>query len=473
MAGSFGEARAQILSLRPAELRAKSGEVRSFGTESVAAGSTLRASATRLGAQRGAPYQAYEERLTPTAGWLTDLGRPSADTGASLENAAGAAERAQMVLAQQEEALARYGSNPGTTPAAFAAAQAQALATLNRAIGEVTQAYGQVVPPQPTAAPVVAGGGSGAAAGARQATGSATGAVSGAGAGAAGSRPGGVASDAGAAGTGALGPTSGPFAGFVQDPTTGNLVDPGTGRQVDAGGRFLDPITGQPFGPASPFVSRLEGLDGGVSPFGGVPGAPGGVGAGASGGVGGGGAGGPVGLGFTGAGSAGPGTAGLGTAGLGAVGLGGAAVVAGGGFLAAGAGGRARGNGFFAGLYGGVVPPSLAGGNPAAAQLRQQASENLAASAGTAQRYAAIASGQPQGAYLPPIMGAGAAIGTGGRSARPRRSGVPAEGEPATVWGAAAGGDDRRKRSTTSSTEVEDDDIWTGGAATPRRLDGR
>ena len=47
-----------------------------------------------------------------------------------------------MVLAQQEEALARFGFNPGTTPAAFAAAQAQALAALNAAIGEVTGAYG-------------------------------------------------------------------------------------------------------------------------------------------------------------------------------------------------------------------------------------------------------------------------------------------------------------------------------------------
>ena len=47
MAGSFAEARAQILSLQPAVLRAKAGEVRSFGSASVSAGSTLRASADR------------------------------------------------------------------------------------------------------------------------------------------------------------------------------------------------------------------------------------------------------------------------------------------------------------------------------------------------------------------------------------------------------------------------------------------
>ena len=138
MAGSFAEARAQILSLQPAVLRAKAGEVRSFGSASVSAGSTLRASADRLGARRGAPYQAYQERLAPTAGWLTGLSPLSNDTAATLVNAAQAGERAQMVLAQQEEALARFGVNPSTTPAAFAAAEAQALAALNTAIADVT-----------------------------------------------------------------------------------------------------------------------------------------------------------------------------------------------------------------------------------------------------------------------------------------------------------------------------------------------
>ena len=173
MAGSFAEARAQILSLQPAVLRAKAGEVRSFGSASVSAGSTLRASADRLGAQRGAPYQAYQERLAPTAGWLTGLSPLSNDTAATLVNAAQAGERAQMVLAQQEEALARFGVNPSTTPAAFAAAEAQALAALNAAIADVTAAYGVITPISPTAAPVVAstGGGAGTGAGSAAATG--------------------------------------------------------------------------------------------------------------------------------------------------------------------------------------------------------------------------------------------------------------------------------------------------------------
>ena len=165
MAGSFAEARAQILSLQPAVLRAKAGEVRSFGSASVSAGSTLRASADRLGARRGAPYQAYQERLAPTAGWLTGLSPLSNDTAATLVNAAQAGERAQMVLAQQEEALARFGVNPSTTPAAFAAAEAQALAALNTAIADVTQAYGVITPVTPTAAPVVANAAGGAGTG--------------------------------------------------------------------------------------------------------------------------------------------------------------------------------------------------------------------------------------------------------------------------------------------------------------------
>jgi hypothetical protein len=461
MAGSFAEARAQILSLQPAVLRAKAGEVRSFGSASVSAGSTLRASADRLGAQRGAPYQAYQERLAPTAGWLTGLSPLSNDTAATLVNAAQAGERAQMVLAQQEEALARFGVNPSTTPAAFAAAEAQALAALNAAIADVTAAYGVIAPVSPAAAPVVAAG----AAGNGGLTG-VGGAVGGATAGVAAALPaGGGTSGTGAVGAGsgtaaeggATGPTSGPFAGFVQDPTTGNLIDPATGRQADAGGRFLDPITGEPFGPPSPFVSRLEGLDGGVSPVGGLLGGTAGSGA-----------------------SAGVLAPGLPGAPAGAGGLG---LVAGGAlpFLAAGGAGaglaasRGRsGSGSIAALYGGVVPPSLAGRNPAAAQLRQQAAENLSTMAGTARRYSAIASGQAPGAYLPPMAGAGVGAGAGGGGARGRS--LPRTSEPASVWGAvpgAGGGPDRRRASSRSTAEVEDDEVWNGGTTVCRLLDGR
>ena len=241
----------------------------------------------------------------------------------------------------------------------------------------------------------------------------------------------------------ALGPTSGPFAGFVQDPTSGNLIDPATGRQADASGRFLDPITGEPFGPVSPFVSRLEGLDGGVSPVGGLlGGVPGGLG--------------------TSPGALAP-----------VAGAGGAAVGAGVGTAA----GRGRGgSGSFAALYGGVVPPSLAGNNPAAAQLRQQAATNLSTMAGTAQRYTAIASGQAApGAYLPPMAGGGGGMagGGGGAARRGGRSG-PRVAEPASVWGAVGGGSsrpDRRRTHSRPTTEVEDDSVWSAGTTAPRSLD--
>ena len=264
----------------------------------------------------------------------------------------------------------------------------------------------------------------------------------------------------------ALGPTSGPFAGFVQDPTSGNLIDPATGRQADASGRFLDPITGEPFGPASPFVSRLEGLDGGVSPVGGLlGGVPGGLGA-APGALA------PV----AGAGGAGSFAGGAGFVPGGALpflGAGGAAVGAGFGTAA----GRGRGgSGSFAALYGGVVPPSLAGNNPAAAQLRQQAATNL----------------QHDGGHRPAVhrdrVGPGGAgcvpAADGGRWSRDRRrrwsatrrggrSG-PRIAEPAERVGCGRGGGsrpDRRRTPSRPTPEVEDDSVWSAGTTAPRSLD--
>ena len=127
-------------------------------------------------------------------------------------------------------------------------------------------------------------------------------------------------------------------------------------------------------------------------------------------------------------------------------------------------------------LYGGVVPPSLAGNNPAAAQLRQQAATNLSTMAGTAQRYTAIASGQAApDAYLPPMAGGGAGIAGGGGSATRRggRSG-PRIAEPASVWGAVGGGGsrpDRRRTPSRPTAEVEDDSVWSAGTTAPRSLD--
>jgi hypothetical protein len=176
-----------------------------------------------------------------------------------------------------------------------------------------------------------------------------------------------------------------------------------------------------------------------------------------------------------------PGLAGA-PAGVGAGGVGlvaGAALpfLAGGGAGAGFAASRGRaGSGSIAALYGGVVPPSLSGRNPAAAQLRQQAAENLSTMAGTARRYSAITSGQAPGAYLPPMAGAGAGAGGGG-AGRPRGRSMPRTGEPASVWGAApgAGGhpDRRRAASRSATADVEDDEVWNGGTTVPSLLEGR
>jgi hypothetical protein len=465
MAGSFAEARTQILSLRPEQLRTKAEQLRQFGIDARLAGSQLAASADEVGSQRGAPYAAYRERVTPTASWLRGLESPATSTAGELDGAAGAGDRARMVLARQEQVLAALAANPATRESQFAAAEAAALVALNQAIGEVTQAYAAIAPPAPGTAPVVvatAGGGAPAAGSGGAST--ATGAAPALGGGTAGT---GAALEAEPAGgsSAALGPQSGPFAGFVQDPLSGNLVDPATGREVDAGGRFLDPITGQPFGESSPFATRLEGLVGGAAPAGLA-----GVGAIGAGGVG-----------VPAAGVIGPAAGAVVPAGLGVAG---APAVAGGAvpFLppavgGTGALGPSRGSSArLAGLYGGIVPPSLAGPNPAGSQLNQVAAQNLQNKAAVAQRYAAIANGQApaQLGFLPPPV---AGVGGGGTGAArsARRSGPRAVTEPAGVWGAVPGSGrpEERRRRPASSADTEDEDVWTGGTEVAGLLDGR
>ena len=57
MAGSFAEARTQILSLRPEQLRTKAEQLRQFGIDARLAGSQLAASADEVGSQRGRPVR--------------------------------------------------------------------------------------------------------------------------------------------------------------------------------------------------------------------------------------------------------------------------------------------------------------------------------------------------------------------------------------------------------------------------------
>lgn len=497
MAGSFAQARAQVLSLRPEVLRTKAEQLRQFGIDARLAGSQLAASADEVGSQRGAPYAAYQERVSPTAAWLRGLESPVTTMATGLDEGAAQSDRARMVLAQQEAALDALARSPGVTPAAYAAAEAQALTAVNQAIDAVSRAYAAIAPPPPGTAPVVAGGAAGTGPGAAGAgRGAAVGtpglaaggfggtddsgggvpAGSGSGAGSGVAADGGAHLERDAGAAAALGPQSGPFAGFVQDPLSGNLIDPGTGREVDAGGRFLDPVTGQPFGQPAPFATRLEGLVGGGPAVPGLgagfpaPALAGGVGVPPPGVLG------P---------SVGAGVAPAGPIPAGSVPTAGAGSVAGAGVVpflppgavgaagpGAGRGGGRGGVGRFAALYGGTVPPSLAGSNPANGQLQQIAAQNLERRAAVAQRYTAIATGQPsaQAGYLPPpFMAAGGAAGAARPSGRGTARTVT---EPSTVWGAVPGARGDRRR-TPVSADTEDADVWTGGPPPTDLLHGR
>jgi hypothetical protein len=407
VAGSLSEAISIISSVDPGGLGTMATGFRGLGSAAVQAGSTLTGSAADVGAQHGEPYAAYEARLAPVGGWLQQVQGPITETAAQLDNAKTVSERAQWVMAQVLAALARYGAsqtNPAAAGAAMAAAEAQALAQLNPEIEKMSAAFAAIQPMDPGTAPVQNGGGGG--------TGTSDSSSSSAG------QAGTVPAGSGTVSSGAVGPQSGPYAGWVQDPTTGNLVDPATGREVDAGGRFVDPVTGEPFGDPSEYASRLEGLQGGVGPAGG----------------------GPAGL--------PPAPTGIGPA-------------------------TGTGMGAIAGYYGGMIPPSLAGPNPAASQLRQKAKENLELRADTAQRYAAIATGQGQSqgghpyAYMPPMAGMGAVPpGAGARRGRTTRHGKAMVTEPASVWGATGRGARGKPREKSGGTElVEDADVWTGQTA--------
>ena len=368
----------------PEMLRAKAEQLRQFGIDAGWRGSQLAASADEVGAQRGAPYAAYRDRVTPTATWLRDLESPANTTADGLDGAAGAGDRARMVLAQQEQMLAELAVRPTTTR--------------RRVRGGRGAGVGRGEPGHRRGDPGVRGH---RAAGARHRAGG--------GRRAGGAAPGRAPALRAPAGPGVRGrrrcgrprcraPRTaaarcsgrrrGRSPGSCQDPTTGNLIDPATGREVDAGGRFLDPITGQPFGDAV----AVRHPAGGAGGRGGRP-APGWRRSG------------PVRVRRPAAGLIGP-AAGPG-AGRARCRWGRRVRVRAAGSCRScrrdgGASGRwvaaGRGARRFAGLYGGTVPPSLVGPNPADRELSQTAAHNLEHRAAVAQRYAAIASGQAAGA---------------------------------------------------------------------------
>jgi hypothetical protein len=422
MAGSVGEALAIINSVDVGALRTLGERLKVLGERSAASGRTLSGSAREVGAQRGEPYRAYQQRLDPVGAWMSSVQGPATATSTSVANAATVADQAKATAARIVESLSRYGvglTNPATAGAQMAAAEAQALQLLNAEIDKISAAYGQVRTPDAGTAPVrdgATGADPAGTTGAGGATMLPASARSGGGPDGAGGAGG--AADAAEGAAPSLGPDTGQYAGWVQDPNTGNLVDPATGREVDPSGRFVDPVTGAPFGEAADYASRLEGITG-TGGGAGVLGPVGGVGLAPLAGSGGGG-------------------------GIGGFGAGG-----------------------FAGLYGGVVPPSLAGNNPAASQLRQKAADNLALKAGAARRYAEMMGApageqQQQRGYLPPMAGAGA--GTGVRAAG--SSGRRLVSEPSGIWGGGRRKDDDEQERPASDAlnEIEDADVWGAGS---------
>jgi hypothetical protein len=433
MAGSIAEAIAQIMSVQPAALATLAAAVRDAGSKSLSGGQTLSSSAKEVGAQQGDPYAAYRDRLAPVAEWMIRFEPPATDMAAKLQNASTVATDAQKQAAQLNHDLAamtvpnllptsvgdpvadlRAKYSNVKSPSEIAAAQASTLEQLNKLIDQMTASFEAVQPPDPGTAPVRNGAGSTAQAATFRSGAAEPGAQTGAGgaSGAEGAGTGGVDPAVAAA----VGPTSGPMAGWVRDPNTGNLVDPATGREVNPAGQFLDPITGRPFGTAADQnVSRLEGLQGGLGATGGLFGT---TGAGA----------------FT-----------VPTGGVGAI-------------------TGSAGGGGFAGLYGGMIPPSLMGANPAMGELSAKAKRNLQTKAAVAQRYSALMTGQEQQThpYMPPMGGVGGGMGGVARSGRASRRLVS---EPSELWGATGRGNrDGRTRSSGDTTElVEDTDVWTGG----------
>jgi hypothetical protein len=163
----------------------------------------------------------------------------------------------------------------------------------------------------------------------------------------------------------------------VQSPTTGYLVDPATGREFDPGtSRWIDPVTGQPFGQVTEYATRLSGLADG-------PGA-------------------------------------LATRDAGTLTTG-AAVVGGAGL---------------AGLYGGIMPPSVGPTGPARRQVTGQAMRNLNRNARVATRFALQEAAQGGRPFVPP-PGAAAQRGVGPYGRGAARTTVAAS-RGATAQGAAA-----------------------------------
>ncbi|MFB9239666.1 hypothetical protein ACFFWC_29745 [Plantactinospora siamensis] len=407
----YWTAKDKIESGQPYSIESVATTWRNFAEALRSASGHLQGTADKVTEQYGTPYQNFGDRAAPLASWMTNVSGYADTVAEGLSKASTTGSSAQMTMYQEdysfnqdverivgpEDALSAGRAN------AIQRREAQAAAVLNGEIDKWAGAYDAFQPgavdPAPTrsgsglADPGSAGGGGAGgsgggahplASGGTGDNGSTAALAGGIGAAGAASVVTGHGSKVGSGtfpGSSVLGPDSGDFAGWVRDPRTGYLINPATGQEFDpTAGRWIDPVTGKPFGDSERYASRLEGLNTGATP------------------------------------SAGP---------LG--GSGGLAAPLGGGGGAGGTGGGPAGLG---GLYGGLQPPSLDPANPAANQLRQQATDSMAAKAYAAQQLALKEASQGGRPYMPPTQ-AGLAGGPGGGRAGARRSLVT---EPESTW---------------------------------------
>ncbi|ONK16062.1 hypothetical protein [Streptomyces sp. MP131-18] len=387
----FRETIETIKSAHEYEIRAASGAWFTLANAGVAESTVLASTAQEAAAEPGVGLRELSERLVQMTDFTSGTAALAQQISTQLQQAGDHTARAvaeALVLESQFDELMQQRQSLSTSAHAEQAMEGAIMALTARAQAVLTaldQEYANVIAGEAPTAPRSTGpGGPGAApaAAGAGAPGGAAGAAGSAPADAAGA-PGAAAGPAGAAeapvadhqapngsavGSGeyphssVMGPEQGDFAGWQRDPGTGYLVDPATGREFDpATGRWIDPVTGKPFGEATEYAARLSGL-----------------------GTGSGGLASPGGLALV----APPGVAGGGSGGL-------------------------------AGLYGGVLPPSIAHAGPAGGQVLSQAMRNMDRNAHVATQMAMRESAQGGRPFMPPPAMAGGAAGGGqGRGGR-------------------------------------------------------
>jgi hypothetical protein len=432
----------------PSRLSAVANVWRNFGVACRSVSDHLSSTSTTVGAQHGATYQIVSDRSGRMSTWLETLAGQADLVGSGLADAGGTGTTAQYQgdyidykLNQKVQAISPDGAMSVGRINAMNAAIDEAATAANAELRKWSAAYDAFQPGQVAPAPVTSGGG-----GTDNSTNTQATTVQPTQSTSTQTQPTDQSNDRITNGpdqprdlqfeSSVTGKEAGDFEGWVRDPGTGYLVDPTTGREFDpVTGRWIDPVTGKPFGDVVQYASRLEGLSGGT---GGSPLAAGGGGV---------------------------------------------------GYAPLFGGGLGAGN--VAGLYGGAIPPSLMGNNPAAAQLRGTAANEMVAKAYAASQLGAreaAAGGRP---FVPPMQagGHGAAAGRGGASRNPRarllaesartwtaggraptprdlasgggrgQAGARPYVPPTTGAGTKAAADDR-----TRPDWLVEDDVWSSGA---------